>query len=203
MDFALDEDWQVLSKGYAAGRTGSLARKAANADWDELGRMRWVTIAPGAPTYLRPVQYLLLRWKTELGDFKHATVICSVLDWSLSEVIAHYDDRGACETEIQANKSGLKICKRRKHRLAAQEALILLSDVAHNLHAWSMQWMQLQGSLSALGTLRMTEDILAMPGCLIFDRKGHLVEVRLNKLYPHVDQIADGLRNLLEHFGWP
>lgn len=203
LDFALDEDWQVLSKGYAARRTGSLARKAAQAEWVELGKGRWVTQAPSAPPYLRPVQYLLLRWQTETGDLKHATVITSILGWSWSTVIEHYDDRGACETEIQADKSGLKICKRRKRQLAAQEALILLSDLAHNVLAWTKQWMQMQGACSSLGTVRMTEDALAIPGRLIFDPKDRLVEVQLNQLYPHVDQLKEGLERLLEHFGWP
>lgn len=203
VDFALDEDWQVLTKGYAARRTGSLARKAAEADWIRVGQERWVTLAPQAPAYLRPVQYLLLRWRTEKGDLKHATVICSILEWSWSQVIQGYDDRGACETEIQADKSGLKICKRRKKCLSAQEALILLSDVAHNLIAWTKQWMQLPKPLAAYGAVRMTEDFFAVPGRLIFDDQGRLREAQLNRLYPHVDEIADGLRLLLEHFGKP
>lgn len=203
LDFVLDEDWQVLSKGYAARRTGSLARKATNAHWLELCCDRWVTQAPQAPTYIRPVQYLLLRWRTENGDFKHATVICSVLEWCWHQVIEYYDDRGACETEIQADKGGLKIEKRRKRQLAAQEALILLSDLAHNLLAWTMQWMQIPGELSTYGTIRTTEDVLSVPGRLKFDEHDRLVEVQLNMLYPHIDQIADGLRRLLDRFGDP
>ncbi len=203
LDYALDEDWQVLSKGYAARRTSSIARKAANANWLELGRDRWITLAPQAPTYIRPVQYLLLRWRIEKGDLKHATVICSVLEWSWSRIIEYYDDRGACETEIQADKAGLKICKRRKRQLAAQESLILLSDLAHNILAWTKQWMQMPGEFSTYGTTRTTEDVLAVPGRLKFDEHDRLEEVQLNHLYPHVDQIAEGLRRLLEHFGNP
>jgi len=203
LDYALDEDWQVLSKGYAARRTGSIARKAVHAHWLELGSERWVTLAPQAPTYVRPVQYLLLRWQTEKGDLKHATVICSVLEWSWSRIIEYYDDRGACETEIQADKAGLKICKRRKRHLAAQETLILLSDLAHNLLAWTKQWMQMPGEFSTYGTTRTTEDVLSVPGLLKFDEHDRREEVQLNHLYPHVDQIAEGLRQLLEHFGHP
>jgi hypothetical protein len=203
LDYALDEDWQVLSKGYAARRTGSFARQATSADWINVGPERWVTRVLSAPTYIRPVQYLLLRWKTERGDLKHSTVICSLLNWSLSDVIHYYDDRGACETEIQADKSGLKICKRRKHTLAAQEALIVLSDLAHNLVAWTKQWMQLPGPFTEYGALRMTEDVFAIPGRLIFDAHNRLTEVQLNSLYPHVDQVAEGLERMLNHFGLP
>jgi hypothetical protein len=203
LDYALDEDWQVLSKGYAARRTGSFARKAGKADWLALAADRWVTVAPGAPRYVRPVQYLLLRWRTENGEIKHSTVICSVLEWGLSQVIAYYDDRGACETEIQADKGGLKICKRRKRRLAAQEALILLSDIAHNVLAWTKHWMQMPDAFSSFGITRTTEDLLAVPGRLKFDEQDRLEEVQINVLYPYADQIADGLERLLVHFGKP
>lgn len=87
------------------------------------------------PTYVAPVQHLVLRWRNHKGEFKYATVLCSVLTWSISQVIDYYDDRGSCETEIQADKGGLKLCKRRKKQLAAQEALVLLTDIAHNLLA--------------------------------------------------------------------
>src|SRR6266545_551650 len=49
--------------------------------------------------------------------------------WSPREVIAHYDARGTCETEIQADKGGLLLARRRKKVLAAQEALVLLTDL--------------------------------------------------------------------------
>jgi hypothetical protein len=88
---------------------------------------------------VRPTQHLVLRWQTSDGQTKYSTIVCSVLTWTLAEVIAHYDDRGACETEIQADKGGLKLERRRKKQLAAQEALILLTDVTHNLLAWATQ----------------------------------------------------------------
>jgi hypothetical protein len=200
LDYALDEDWQILSKGYAARRTGAIARQTVNANWLEIGKNRWVTRAIGGPTYVRPVQYLLLRWLTESGETKHSTVVCSISEWSWDQVIQFYDDRAACETEIQADKGGLKICKRRKHHLAAQEALILLTDLTHNLLAWANQWMQMPVSFSQYRTTRTVEDVLAVPGRLKFDEDDQLEEVQLNELYPHVDQIADGLRHLLEHF---
>lgn len=203
LDYALDEDWQVLSKGYAARRTGAIARQTVATHWIEVGENRWITQAVGGPTYIRPVQYLLLRWQTESGEIKHSTLVCSVLEWSWQQVIAYYDDRGACETEIQADKGGLKICKRRKRHLAAQEALILLSDLAHNLLTWTKHWMKMPGELSLYRTTRTTEDVLAIQGRLIFDEHHRLEEVQLNKLYPHADQIADGLRRLLDHFGKP
>jgi hypothetical protein len=79
----------------------------------------------------------------------------------MTDIIAYYDDRGACETEIQADKGGLKMERRRKKRLAAQEALILLTDVAHNLLAWVPQWMFPDEPLATFGTIRLIEDVFS------------------------------------------
>ncbi len=120
----------------------------------------------------------------------------------MAEVITYYDARGACETEIQADKGGLKLCKRRKKQPAAQEVLILLTDIAHNLLAWSSPWMFPNGPLAQFGTTRLIEDVLAIPGHLIFDQD-QLVEVQLNELHPHSAQVAQGLARLMAYFGYP
>jgi hypothetical protein len=120
----------------------------------------------------------------------------------MPQTISHYDDRGACEIEIQADKGGLKLCKRRKKRLSAQEALVLLTDVAHNTLAWVSHWMFPHGPLATFGTTRLTEDILAIPGHLIF-RGERLIEVQLNERHPYAAQTAIGLKRLLDRFRCP
>ena len=146
------------------------------------------------------MQYLLLRWLTTQGMVKYASVICSILDCSPAETIQHYDDRGSCETEIQADKGGLRMRKRRKLHLEAQEALILLTDLAHNLIAWSSAWMFPTGPLAKFGTTRSIEDVFSLNGRLIF-RDGALLEVYLNENHPYAEDVAEGLLLLLDHFG--
>jgi len=202
LDYALDAGWQVLSKGYGGRRAVALAKKVRGDAWQDLEQDRWVAVADDAPTYVRPVQYLLLRWQTERGKLKHGSVICSVLEWCIPQIVAHYDDRGACETQIQADKGGLKMGKRRKMRLSAQEALILLTDVAHNTLAWASHWMSLEQPLTTLGTTRLIEDVFTIPGRLTFSGE-QLVEVQLNELHPYAEPVAAGLERLLDHFGHP
>ena len=203
VNYALSQQWQVLTKGSGGRRPGAFARRVASDDWLTLRPDdRWVARAVDPPTHVRPVQHLVLRWRTPKGRMKHSTVVCSVLGRSMPQVIGRYDDRGACETEIQADKGGLKLCKRRKKRLPAQEALVLLTDVAHNTLAWVSHWMFPDGPLAAFGTTRFIEDILAIPGHLIFDDE-RLVEVQLNELHPYAAQTATGLERLLDHFGHP
>jgi len=199
---ALSAHWQVLTKGKGGKRPAAFAAKIAEADWQPVGPKRWGAPAIEPPSYVRPTQHFVIRWVTNQGEVKQATLLCSILDWSLAEVMAHYDDRGACETEIQADKRGLQLERRRKKQLAAQEALILMTDVAHNLLAWTTQWMFPTGPLAHFGPLRLTQDVLALPGRLVFEKK-RLTEIHLNKRHPHAPDVAEGLQRLLDHFGLP
>jgi hypothetical protein len=200
---ALRAGWQILAKGKGGLRPQAFARRVAPEAWQDLGQQRWAAPVPHPPRYVRPTQQLVLHWLTEKGQDKYASLVCSVLDWSVPQLVDYYDDRGQCETEIQADKGGLKIAKRRKKRLAAQETLVLLTDLAHNLLAWTSRWMFPDPDpLAGFGTTRLTEDVLGLPGRLIFNNS-RLVEVQLNQLHPLADHAARGLQRLLAHFGDP
>lgn len=202
VNYALNARWQVLAKGKGGRRPQSYASQVAPGDWEALGQERWVAQACQPPAYVRPTQHLVLRWQTPTEVTKYSTVVCSIMEWTPAAIIACYDDRGACETEIQADKAGLRLERRRKKHLAAQEAVILLTDIAHNLLAWTSQWMFPAEPLASFGILRLTEDILSLPGRLFFSQ-GRLIEVQLNQRHPHAVQVAAGLERLLSHFGYP
>jgi len=200
---ALRDDWQVVTKSSGGRRPAALIRQLADDAWLELRpNDRWVAPVRAPVAFTRPVQWLALRWRTQRGDLKQGIVVCSVAEWSAAEVIAHYDARGACETEIQADKGGLQLGRRRKKRLAAQEALVLLTDLAHNLLAWTGPWMFPTGPLSGMGPTQLVEDVLAIPGHLIFDGQV-LRKIQLNALHPYAADVAAGLERLLDHFGYP
>lgn len=199
INYALRHHWQVLTKGHGGRRPAALMRQLAAASWLLVGQERWVATVPSAPVYAVPTQTLLLKWLNQRRQTKMATVVCSRLDWTPQQVIHHYDDRGQCETQIQADKGGLKLTRRRKQSLPAQEALILLTDLAHNLVAWSRHWMALDKPLNTFGTTRFIEDLLAIPGQLIF-HNGRLLEVRLNEQHPYAKNVARALHSLLLHF---
>jgi hypothetical protein len=202
IDYALEAQWQVLTKNKGGRRPEAFARHIPLAAWQDLGQERWVASIVHPVTYARPTQSLLLRWLTEKRMTKYAIVVCSILPWSPTQVITNYDDRGACETEFQGDKTGLQLERRRKKQLAAQEALILLTDLAHNLLAWCRHWMFAQGALAQYGALRLTEDVLCLPGRLLFEGE-RLREVHLNQLHPHAAETAVALQRLLDHFGQP
>lgn len=202
INYALGRQWQVLTKSSGGRRPAALARQVTGQAWQAVGSDRWLASVPFPPLYVCPTRTLLLKWLDQKGKVKLAAVVCSVTDWSSTQVVAHYDHRGQCETEIQADKGGLRLCRRRKHNLAAQEALVLLTDIAHNLIAWSANWMMLDKPLNTFGTTRFIEDVLTLPGQIHFNG-GRLYKIELNELHPHAQATADGLRHLLDHFGNP
>jgi hypothetical protein len=200
---ALSDQWQVLTKNKGGGRRPlALARQVAAQEWQYLGCERWVAQAVNPPRYVRPTQCLLFRWPNRAGQIKHSVIVSSITTWTMAETIAHYDDRGACETEIQSDKGGLKLERRRKKRLAAQEALVLLTDLAHNLLAWVPQWMFPDEPLATFGTTRLIEDVFHLPGRLFFCGE-RLTKVQLNRLHPHAKVVAEGLERMLNYFGNP
>jgi hypothetical protein len=202
VNHALQADWQVLTKNKGGRRPAAFAQQVAADDWQSLGSERWVAQAVAPPMYARPTECLVLRWLTQANQVKYGIVICSIPTWTMADIIAHYDDRGACETEIQADKGGLRLERRRKKRLAAQEALVLLTDIAHNLLAWVPQWMFPNQPLAAFGTTRLIEDVFQLPGRLFFCQE-RLIEVQLNRLHPYAEAVAAGLERLITHFGHP
>lgn len=202
VNYALTAQWQVLTKNKGGRRPPAWARQVAAEDWQPVSSDRWVASAVNPPTYVSPMTCLVLRWPNQKGDVKYSIVLCSIPTWTMAEVIGYYDDRGACETEIQSDKGGLKLERRRKRRLAAQEALILLTDLAHNLLAWVGQWMFPDEPLATFGTTRLIEDVFHLPGRLFF-RDERLTEVQLNRLHPHAEAVATGLERLLTRFGNP
>lgn len=197
---ALESSWHVLAKGKGGRRPTAYARQIPQDAWQLIGHNRWVAEAVDPVLYIRPTQHFVLRWLTESQGMKYSTVVSSLLQYSAAETIALYDRRGQCETEIQADKGGLKLERRRKKRLMAQEALVLLTDVAHNLLTWTRDWMfPAPSPLVSLGTTRLIDDVLCLPGHLEF-HNDRLVEIQLNQRHPYAAQVAVGLARLLDHF---
>ena len=92
-----------------------------------------------------------------------------------------YDDRARLENEIKADKGGWLLPRRCKKPLNAQEALVLLTDLAHHILAWTRRFWATQPDLRAVGLYFMINEILTIPGKLLFhDRQ--LVKLRLEAI---------------------
>jgi hypothetical protein len=113
----------------------------------------------------------------------------------LVEVADFYDDRGSAEVDIQADKMGLLIARRRKHNWEAQEMLVLLNDWAHNVLAWFHAYALRDSPFAGFGPKRIIRDLFSIPGeATIVD--DHLVELRLKETHPYAADMTRCLDRL-------
>ena len=159
-------------------------------------------MAKNASRYARRTQTLVLRWITESGKTKHATLVHSLLDRDWRTIPDLFDDRGAMESEIKMDKWGLLLPRRRKHLFAAQEALILLTDLAHNLLAWLHPWMFANSRFANFGPVALVNDVLCMPGEIVI-KGGKLQMVSLWDTHPYAPEMQTCVLKLLDYFAKP
>jgi hypothetical protein len=67
----------------------------------------------------QPTRTVVVRWLTPTRC-QHALYITTLCDLTLREIAELYGDRSGIEVEIQADKMGLLVARRRKRRFAAQ-----------------------------------------------------------------------------------
>ena len=105
------------------------------------------------------------------------------------------DDRGRIEVEIQSDKMGLLIARRRKRHFAAQEMLILINDWVHNLLAWWHTNILRDSAFIGFGPKRIIRDLFTIPGEALI-RDDTLLELRLSETHPHAAEMVRCLTRL-------
>jgi len=91
-------------------------------------------------------------------------------DQQVALAAAHlYDDRGGgAETENRQDKQGLGLTKRNKKSFAAQEMLVLLAELVHNLLLWVRRDMaKEEPDCRKLGLKRLVREVFQIPGQLV------------------------------------
>lgn len=203
INYALWRQFQVLMKGFSGNRTLAWVKLLDQATWiEDVTRLRTITPAPVPLRFGRRTHNYLLRWTSAKGKLSYGTLISSLLDLDPLTTLRLYDGRGADEGEIGSDKTGLLLPKRRKQSLAAQEALVLLTDVAHNLLAWLHPWALRDSPFAGFGPQRLVADVLSVPGHLDFEN-GRLVKVSLWQAHPYAEPLQTALVTLLRYFDLP
>lgn len=203
INYALWRQFQVLMKGFSGTRTQSWVNQLVQPTWiEDVARLRAITSAPVPLRFGRRTQNYLLRWISPKGKLSYGTLISSLLDLDPLTTLRLYDGRGADEGEIGSDKTGLLLPKRRKQSLAAQEALVLLTDVAHNLLAWLHPWALRGTPFAGFGPQRLVTDVLSVPGHLDFEN-GRLVKASLWQAHPYAEPLQIALVTLLRYFDLP
>lgn len=146
----------------------------------------------------------LLRWPDGQGKPAFATLL-PTLPYPVFTQWALYDGRGAAEVKIRADKSGLNLINRRKYTLDAQEAWIILTNVARNLPAWLHPWILADSAFASSGPRRLVSELLNIPSQLFFE-DGRLTKVALWQTHPlrcrDGGMLAKTAYNLLLGLNW-
>ena len=147
-------------------------------------------------------QQFLIRKHTSKGKTKISLVIAKLPDDLLAEqtelpvtsaqerliALAYlYDQRGGgVETQFKNSKQGLGLHRRNKKSFAAQEMLVLLAQLAHNLMIWMRNALAVAAHprFRKYGVLRLVRDVCQIAGQIVFDEHGNICEIRLNHHHP-------------------
>jgi Transposase DDE domain group 1 len=192
--------FQLLVKGYSGNRTKSwLSQLPANA-WsvDPGNQERWMALSPQQLHLGRHTDSYLLRWLGAKGQPAHAT-LHTTLRLPYFQLWHLYNQRALTEIEIRGDKSGLKLHLRRKHSLSAQEAWVVLTDMAHNLLAWLTPWMLTDSAFAGFGPKRIVDELLNIPGHIVIEN-GRLQRVTLWRSHPYASEMRLCIANLLKTF---
>jgi hypothetical protein len=218
VNWALLCGYQLHTKDYSRQRARKLGQSVLEwfDDPEIPGRqVGWVTTP--ASEYIRPVGRIAVRWKLKNGQWEYAVVISTLLP---HEVVAEvglppetvfdhqdvllayvhfYDDRGGgVETSFKDDKQGLGLTKRSKKRFAAQQMVVLLGTLAHNVTVWAREWLAPhEPKVRRYGMKRMLRDIFHLSGYLVHNARGRLLGVVLNQRAPLARGLARSLDVLL------
>ena len=186
--------YHIVAKGFSWKRAAAWARRVTN--WVEVRPgQRWITWASDQLDLGQPTHIVVVRWLTPKGKTRYALYITTLCDLPLLTIGEVYDDRGGAEAEIGSDKVGLKLTHRRSQRILSQEALVLLTDLAHNLLAWFHHDVLLDTRFAGYGPKRIIHQLLCIPGELVFDG-ATLVEVRLKRSHFLAEPMLDCLVRL-------
>ena len=180
----LARDYQVLAKGFSGKRAKALATQVQR--WDPYDHQCWLGRVMPTFDLGQPVDVLVKkRWHKE--RWQHSYYVTTLSFPSKNAFMDKYNLRGGAEIEqFRADKSGLHLSARRKQRFAAQKALVLLTDLTHNLLS-DFRYRGLANSpFAQWGQKRIVRDLLAVPGRLYFEA-GQLKRIELLETHPYAD----------------
>jgi hypothetical protein len=218
INWLLARDYQLMAKDYSGQRAQKLAVSVTN--WVDDPRIEgrqvgWVRAECSA--YVREVRRIAVRCRKKNGQWGvgvlistlSAPEVLSLTNQSPAKVtdeaavllayVYFYDARGGgVETAIKDDKQGLGITKRNKKRFEAQQMVMWLNVLAHNVLVWARGWLaETLPQIRRYGLLRLVRDVWHISGFVECDRHGHLTRIVLNQLAPLARGLGIALRKLL------
>ncbi len=163
--------------------------------------------------YLRPTRQLAIRTPKVKGGYHDQVIVFTLPDPLLFELghlpmpanpsaaellrasLHAYDQRdGGLETHHRGDKQGLGLNHRNKHCFAAQEILILLAQLAHNLLIWIRDTLgRVDAHFHAFGLQRLVRDVLQIDGWVSLTPEGAIHNISLNPRHPLAATVQQAL----------
>lgn len=219
INFVLSRGYQLHGKEMSRHRAEKLSVGVEKwfDDPQHKGRqLGWLPIDTGE--YVKAVKRMIICWPKDRTKQMQYACLVSTLEpkevLSLLNLPIHltndeaaviraysklYDLRGGTvEIEIKESKQGIGINKRSKKRFEAQQIVMLLGSLAHNILIWARHWlMKTDSKFAKYGALRIVRDLFHISGLLEFDITGTLFRITLNKAAPLVSEMAKALNAML------
>ena len=185
LQWLLDRDYHVIAKGISNRRAQALAQQVTR--WDSY-HDAWLGEVPSPVDFGRPVRVWVKR-RLKAGDYVHSYYVTTLTLPSKGAMMAAYDQRGGAEVEqFRNDKSGLSLAVRRKRRFFAQQGLVLLTDLAHNLLANFHHRALIDSPFDGFGPQRIVRDLLAVPGQAVFEGS-QLKRIALLDSHPYAEHL--------------
>jgi hypothetical protein len=186
--------YHFVAKGYGGTRAKKLASSVPEDSWCEGPTEGQKLGVPSvAHRYARKTKTVVRRWLDEKGKLHKDYLVSTLFELAPERIAKLYDGRGGMEVDIKGDKRGLGIEKRRKKSFWAQEALVLLAQLSHNLIVWFKRWF-LEGTAAAkLGVERLVRDVMRMPAEVRVGSRSKKVRLKLPPLHPWAKAVAQGL----------
>lgn len=195
----LAEGFQLLTKFHHAGRCRKLAQSVQ--DWypDPQGLDREFGLVTQPLAYDRPTSQVAVRYRNKQGAFAYHVILSTLSLPALQQltgglrqpaeaawqrpylILRAYDRRsGGIETAFKADKQALGIHRRNKRHFQAQEMLLLLAQLAHNILTWFALPLRQLPAWRSLGHFRLIRDFFHISGFV----QGTPIKVYLNARHP-------------------
>lgn len=185
LSWLLARNYQVVVKGFSGRRAENLAKRVTR--WNPYGDA-WLGAVASPVDFGREVCMWVKR-RVEKNQFKHSYYLTTLKLHSLQAGMALYDRRGGTEIEqFRNDKQGLHLSARRKHGFLAQKALILLTDVAHNLLSDFHHRALAESPFAGYAAKRIVRDLLKMEGNLVW-QSDRLMRVELCRTNPYAEAL--------------
>jgi hypothetical protein len=164
------------------------------------------------------VRRLIVRWRKRNGQECFAATLSTLTPRQVFDLLGHspqllhdrravalayaylYDKRGGTiEIEFKEDKQGFGLTKRDKKRYAAQQMVVLLSALAHNVVVWSREWLSRESEkVKRNGVLQMVRDVFTVSGFLEMGPQNSIRRIVLSGAAAWARRCANSLRGLLK-----